>query len=449
MLSLALALGGVLAACETTPDVNLEVSTGQEKGVFELDPRIVNVEVKATSAEQDVRIVATAEPGGAFDLGDVPDSKILSFDVSGFAADGSVVARGRSLGVLIGALKDGTLPLFLERLGGWSRPLGALDAAHVEGATGVLGERYLMLTGGSKALAASGDADAKGVQFYDLLAQAPATSGTDLPRAARSLVMLDNRALVIDDAGATWVDFDGSELPYDVEPPVGMTFADVAGGAVIENAAGATYVVGATRSAGPTDKVLVVGADGLLSVATLTAARVGAAAAYATQGLVVAGGSADADGVEIMPDGKPSAPLSYPKDPTEGAALAIAPNDKMILAGGRAAGAASETRIIDLRCVSDCGSQVQILGDAPIASIARRARAFAVTNGAVLVGDDVDGVTHSFRITLTPQAAIELPLREPRKGASVVAAPNGTLAILGGELVSGGPATSVEQLFPE
>ena len=75
----------------------------------------------------------------------------------------------------------------------------------------------------------------------------------------------------------------------------------------------------------------------------------------------------------------------------EGAALAIAPNDKMILAGGRAAGAASETRIIDLRCVSDCGSQVQILGDAPIASIARRARAFAVTNGAVLVGDDVSG----------------------------------------------------------
>lgn len=415
--------------------------------MFDLEPRIVSVEIKATSAEEDVKIVTSAEPGGSFDLGEVPDSKILSFDVSGFAADGSVVARGRSLGVVIGALKDGTLPLFLERLGGWSRPLGALAAAHVEGSTGVLGERYLMVTGGSKALDANGAADAKGVEFYDLLSQAPATSGNDLPRAARSLVMQGTRALVIDDAGATWVDFDGSELPYDVDPPAGMTFADVAGGAVIENAAGATYVVGATRAVGATDKVLVVGTDGLLSVVTLTAPRVGAAAAYATEGLVVAGGSADADGVEFMPDGKPSAPLPYPKDPTEGAALVVAPLDKMILAGGRIAGAPGDTREIDLRCISGC--IYKVFSEAPVASIATRARAFAVTNGAVLVGDDVDGVTRSFRLTLAPQAAIELPLREPRKGASVVAAPNGTLAILGGELVSGGPATSVEQLFPD
>ena len=64
-------------------------------------------------------------------------------------------------------------------------------------------------------------------------------------------------------------------------------------------------------------------------------------------------------------------------------------------------------------------------------------------------GDDPNGQTRCFRVDVGNVSATELPLREPRLGASVVAAPNGTLAILGGTLVSGGPALSIESYFPE
>lgn len=436
-------------ACNTVPTVDVEVSTGKESGVFDADPKIVRVEIEAKSPEGDVDVVATAAPGGAFELGDIPDSKLLTFDVRGVAADDAVVARGRSLSILIGSLKDGTLPVFVQRLGGWSRPLGALGASHLDGVTAVLAERYLVLTGGTSAQGTAGATDTKALQFYDLLSQAGASSGSDLPRVPRSLVMRGNRALVIDEAGATWVDFSGSEIPFDVEPPSGLTFADVAGGAVIENASGAAYVVGATRSSGATDKILVVDESGLLSTATLTHARVGAAAAYASVGLVVAGGSADAPGLEILPDDKPATPLPYAEDATEGATLVVAPNDKMILGGGRIAGGPAPTRILDVTCLTMADCVAESVPEAPLDALASRGRAFALTNGAVFVGDDEAGVTHSFRVTFAPTGVAELPLREPRKHASVVAAPNGTLVILGGELVSGGPATSVESYFPE
>jgi hypothetical protein len=46
-------------------------------------------------------------------------------------------------------------------------------------------------------------------------------------------------------------------------------------------------------------------------------------------------------------------------------------------------------------------------------------------------------------------AVTEMPLREPRRGATAVPAPNGTLALMGGVHLDGTPALSVEMFFPE
>jgi hypothetical protein len=42
----------------------------------------------------------------------------------------------------------------------------------------------------------------------------------------------------------------------------------------------------------------------------------------------------------------------------------------------------------------------------------------------------------------------EVLLREPRRGAAVVPAPNGTLTLLGGQLLEGDAALRIESLFP-
>jgi hypothetical protein len=57
--------------------------------------------------------------------------------------------------------------------------------------------------------------------------------------------------------------------------------------------------------------------------------------------------------------------------------------------------------------------------------------------------------TRVFSLRLAGHVTAELPLREPRRQASAVATPLGTLAILGGELLAGGEAMTIESYFPE
>jgi hypothetical protein len=72
-----------------------------------------------------------------------------------------------------------------------------------------------------------------------------------------------------------------------------------------------------------------------------------------------------------------------------------------------------------------------------------------MTDAVLAIGDDEDGETLAFRVSFNEGTVTSLPLRDPRRGATAVAAPNGTLAILGGEKTVGGAATSVELYFPE
>ncbi|MBW2528046.1 MAG: hypothetical protein JRI23_27945, partial [Deltaproteobacteria bacterium] len=221
-LPAALLLATSVAACSEDPVVLvLDITPGHETDAFSAAPPVTRVDVTGASPEGDILVGASSAPGGTFDLGEVPEDRLLSFEVTGYDASSAVAVRGRSLGVVIGAIDSEVLPIFAQRLGTWSRPPDAVGHAHVGGVAGVLGERYLLSTGGQVAAGSSRTASAPA--YYDLLTLAEAV-GNDFPRSAASLLLgVDgSTALLIDGQGATWVDFlNGSSS--DVVLPAGLT----------------------------------------------------------------------------------------------------------------------------------------------------------------------------------------------------------------------------------
>jgi hypothetical protein len=119
------------------------------------------------------------------------------------------------------------------------------------------------------------------------------------------------------------------------------------------------------------------------------------------------------------------------------------------LVGGADHGTAAPTRRLDPSCAGLCS--VEIVQNAGLPAAIGGVSAFALGSGRVVaVGDEVGdkGMTRSFVVDLGG-AVTEIALREPRRGASVIPAPNGTLALLGGVHEDGSPALSVELFFPE
>ena len=452
----------VAASCAKPPTLSVDVSTGQETGVLSIAPVIKSVTVVAKKADGTNTVLeqATATaPDWTFDLGTVNDTNPIYFDITGFAADGkTVLAGGQSVTVVPGAISNGALSLFLERLGGFSRPNGGMSTSHVHGQAFVVGERYVMLTGGDKAEnTTTTPQPTTGIDGYDLLSFGPSASNTGFDMVAETIVTQGTRVLLINHDTAEWFDLSTSNMPTTPTPPTGLTWADVAGGKAIEGNNG-TFVVGATRETSPTGAVLVIDSMGNLTAKFLSVPRAGAAAGYVGgHGVVVAFGASKEPGVEVIPDDTTTAPspLAYPGDATTGAALAPAsltlPIEKAFVVGGTVAGAPAASRVIDLGCVTNvCAFADQ--GTPPIDTIASRSQAFVVSGAGALIviGDDPNGQTRAFQVVLQgdQSGVTELPFRDPRKGATAIDTPNGLLAVLGGELISGGPALSVELLFP-
>ncbi len=448
-----------VAACGEKAPLSVEVTTGQEASLSEA-PAIALVEIAATSPDETVSLSATAAPGESFDLGEAPDTSILSFELTGTNADGDVVARGRSVSVAVGALETVTLPLFIQRLGSFARPPGGLVRAHVHAPGGVLAERYLIATGGDRAVTASAtDADPALGDFYDLLALGAAESGAALPRAAQSMLVRGSALILIDDDGATAVDLTAG-TSSDLTAPEGLDFAEVSGGAAIDGPDGISFVVGATREeteAHPkTTAVLVVDDSGSFTVARLATARAGATALYVDGvGLVIAGGAESGSGVEtISADGATVSDVPYPADPTTGAAGVVTAAQKIALLGGRSGADPASTRVLDLRCVADCEASIVVVEDAALPEVASRGAAFATAKTVLVVGEgdpdgDRPGETLAFSVDLGAATVTPLPLREPRRGATALPTPNGLLAIVGGIDDTGAGASSIELLFPE
>lgn len=441
----------VTTACsDEPPTIDVAVTVGQESDVFS---GIETVEIVGLDADGGEVVRGSAAPGGEVDLGEVPTDTLLTFEVR--AEGGGAVVRGRSLAVLAGGIDGDAIPLFAQRTGSFARPPGALVNAHVGGVAAVIAERWLLSTGGDLAISAEGaDVDPGAPEFYDLLAWGGAAS-TNLPRRARSIVTRGSAALIVDEAGATWVDFDSGST-FDAEAPSGVVWSLVAGGATVDAPDGVSYVVGGTRSRDrygdfPVDDVLRVGSTGELSAAKLAAGRVGAAATWVDDvGLVVVGGTGDAAGVEVLGSGEATArPLPFATDRVEGAAVVPTGERSVVRVGGAfpESGASAPVVVLDLGCVEDCAPQIVL--EAGRLPALRRTRAFSTPSGVITLGDDESGELRVFLVPLDGTAPTEAPLREPRRGAAVTAAPNGTLAILGGQRLDGTPAVNVEIWFPE
>jgi hypothetical protein len=440
----ALLATACLVACDDDPaSISIEVTAGHETDAFSRDPPIATVQIDAVGLDGATLVSTSAAPGEAFSLGEVARDALVRFEVTGRDAGGAVRLRGRSLAVVPDALRDGFLPVFAQRIGEWARPPGALAEGREAGVAGAVAERWLMLAGG-------GAATARGVGFYDLLALG-GSRGNELPRAPRSLVVAASAdaVLLVDDAGASAVELRTGAVT-DLAPPTGLdAFGMLAGGATVTGE-GTSYLVGATRPKDPTDAVLVVADDFTFSAARLAAPRAGAAATWVEGlGLVVAGGSPDAPGVETLAPGASAAKsLSFATDATVGAAAVARPSGEAVLVGGLdASGRAAAVRLVDPRCSSRCTAKA--LGVAlPSALVGAHAFSISADRIVVVGSEPAGGQSRAFELDLAKGEARALPLREPRRGAVAVPAPNGTLALFGGTLDGGGPALTVETLFP-
>jgi hypothetical protein len=441
-----LLLAPLALACSSEPKVlTLDIVTGHETDAMTQDPPVARVEVKGTTPEGE-EIEAEAAPGGDLDFGEVDGELAYTFEITGFDGPGNVVLRGRSIGgIVLNGVEADTIPLFAQRLGQWARPPGELARAHTRAPAVSVGERYLLTTGGDA------PADAAESEEYDLFAWAGAR-GPTFPFAAETLVSYVDRALAIGGDQAKWLDGDGFADPTPVE---GLSYADLSGGSVVLAPDGRVFIVGATRPANETDAVLEISADEeTVSVRRLAFPRAGAAAAWVPDvGLVVVGGSATAKGVEVLAqEGTTFAARDFPPDPTTGAAAAPSSLGTLALVGGVLEGAAARTRLLDPRCTSDCSPDPLDAATPPVALT--RTAAFSREQGSpvlIVVGDDPapEGLTRTFLVDYLNATVTELPLREPRLGATAVPAPNGTLALVGGVHPDGTPALTVEMLFPE
>src|SRR5262249_48276320 len=140
---------------------------------------------------------------------------------------------------------------------------------------------------------------------------------------------------------------------------------------------------------------------------------------------------------------------SFPPDAVEGAAAATDGAKGVVLVGGTLNGMPASTRRLDPSCVVMCSSQ-EVMGATPSVALTN---SYAYALGAtktLLLGDEAAGMglVHTFLVDVSGQVD-EIPLREPRRGATPIPTPTGALALLGGEHPDGTPAVNVEVFFPE
>jgi hypothetical protein len=486
----------LLPACSTpVTQLNINVTAGQETDAFTQAPAVAMVGVTIIPAGTTSGVTASAPPGGVFDFVDNFDNSTAigitldgttgaatSSGTGGSGAGGSSsadagtipantqVMGGQTLNGLLLSSIIGSIPVFAQRKEQWSRPPGGLAASHVNGVVTVTEDRFLTILGGT---AATGDTTSTptNVDTYDLFGLTGEQSSPPVyvpgPQTIVPVPVSDNntdtQSLFINASSIQLYDYTlGSDNTANNAPltmPTGITsWSDVTGGAVLSDGAGRAFVVGATRSTGATTAVLDVevdtNGDVVLTNFPLTIKRAGAAAAYIQGiGLVVAGGSTEAPGVEVLsPTGTAFvAQGDYPADPTVGAGAVTDAGTGMVLVGGvQPNGMPQQTRDLDLSCVATACVPVPIpLATLPVALV--NVQAYQLSGlTSLAVGTQVsDGFTLSFVVNVgnKPSFTPKL-LREPRKGASVIPSPNATLAVLGGEHADGTPALSVELFLP-
>ena len=147
--------------------------------------------------------------------------------------------------------------------------------------------------------------------------------------------------------------------PRDPDPPAGLTFSEVSGGATLALSDGTLFIVGCTRTSGePTAKVLRVGVDGKFSAVSLATPRLGSAAAVVGDTLVVVGGNTTRAGVEVLRAGESAfGPLAFPPEasgsPEAGSSLVLAQaGNQTLVLGGNGTEGPLPVRTLDFSCTA-------------------------------------------------------------------------------------------------
>jgi hypothetical protein len=433
-----------VAACDSTPNGTVQIVTGEETDTFTQSPVPATIQVIAVDSNGNPTTLAShAYPTDTLDLGKLDQNDVATLEVQALDANGNELIYGQSVQLQYGALDGETLPIFVQRDGQNARLPDPPTDARPSPTLGVLSARFFLIAGGSDSSLSST------TQVYDFAQFALLDSPPTLPIVPLSMPIVDTVALLLDGSGnADYYDF-SQDAQEEVTAPAGYAFADVAGGQTIYDDTGRyVFVVGATRATGAataavlqidtTDTSNASYVTGNLTWLTLSAARLGASAAWVpARGLVVAGGSATAAGVEIIAAGQTTgSQLPYPPDPSIGAGMtSLDQVQNVLIAGGLLpSGADAGVRAIDLGCGESCvplawGSGLPVpLASAYVFTLFDAAHAFLVGNEPSTSA--APGATHTY--TLESSGATEVPTKVPHTYAAAALSPVGSVVLFGG-----------------
>ncbi len=453
-----LALPLLLLACDSQASGTIQIITGEETDTFTQSPVPTQILVQAQDPTTgDLTTLATAPyPTDTIDLGNQNQDSVADIVVTAEDANGNALIYGSTIPVQYGALDGETLPVFVQRMGQNARLPNPPTDARQYPVVSVLSDRFLIIAGGVDSTLNLT------TQVYDFAQYGLLTPAPSLPIVPASMPIMGTVALLIDTAGdGNFYDF-SQDLGASVSPPAGFAFTDVAGGqTVYDNTDGYIFVVGATRTSasGPaTAAVLKIDTTdtsnasypyGNLSWLTLSTPRLGASATWVDgPGLIVAGGSSSAPGVETIANGQTTgATLPYPPDPSTGAGMTnLEDNQEVLVAGGvMPDGSDPGVRQLAIPC-SPCvpltwASTLPTTSGAPV--VLTNAYTFTLNaDTAFLVGSEPSsGLTHTF--TLNSAGATEVPTKVPHTNAAAIVSPTyGAVLLFGGanELESFTPA---------
>lgn len=352
------AAAAVLAACSDDPEPFVIGVRGPVGGkAFDGAPPVTQVELRVRASDGVERVLSKVPASaGSLEVPDSAKSGIGALTLAGLAADGAIVAYGRTPPLELSGLA-GTptlaLTIFVQRVREIA-PMVALPAAPAKPLCATVGARYLVV-----ADASSTSADVVDLLDVTTLREAPFTT------APASLAAAGARMLAIDAAGAATLLDVAQSTQGTPTPPSGTTFAEVAGGATVLDDTGGAWIVGPTRATSPTDLVLRLDPTGTLVARRLVRARTSAAATWVPgRGLVVAYGvapSGDPPGVEIVaPGASVGAPLPFTGDGRPGGVL-------VPLDGVRVLRIAEDGKgtLLDLACGSGCVPGATSIADEP------------------------------------------------------------------------------------
>jgi hypothetical protein len=446
----------LLLSCNSAASGTIQIVTGEETDTFTQTPVPTNiiVEVAGEDAGAWTTLVTAPYPTDTIDLGNQDQDAVASLGVEATDSNGNELIFGASVPLQYGALDGETLPIFVQRVGQNARlsnfPSGDTRQAPL---LSILSDRFLIVSGGLES------ATSLTTEIYDFAQFNLLTPAPTMPIVPASIAVTSTIGLIVDTAGDGWYyDYSGSTSNYTFTAPTdatnNFTLADVAGGQAIYDPSGVyVFIVGATRTTGtPTQAVLEINTTdtsnatyetGNLSWLSLADARLGASATYvAPYGLVVAGGSPTAPGVEViavLSSATVGSELMYPPDPSSGAGMTVLDESgNILLAGGLLpSGADAGVRAITLgSCGTPCTPTYWGPNNGALPVPVTLGFVFPLNPAyAFLVGSEpstsqAPGLTHTF--TLTTAGATEVPTKVAHTNASAIESPMGSVIFYGG-----------------